>query len=154
MDNRELDNFRKTFFENVEKGFYEKHTMELRDYEDIIKTTVKGTKVSENTSNHIYVYMGSYAMKQGKACITYNNDSDLVYKKYRDIETENTITVNKASVDAFEAENRIIFSVVSEYTEEEYQEIFDMFRIFYFKQLLSSSDEKSFALIKRLTPLK
>lgn len=154
MNNKELENFRTKFNGNVEKEFQKKYMMNIKDYEEIIRKTVKETKISNETSNHIYVYMGSYALKQDNISITYNGDKDLVYKKYKDIETGNTINVNKISVDTFEKNNTVIFSVVSDYTKEEYEDLYDMLRTFYFKQLLSSSEEKSLELIKKLTPLK
>ena len=154
MDNRELENFRKQFNENVEKEFQKKYMMNIREYKEIIKKTVKETKVSNETSNHIYVYMGSYAMKQDNISITYNGDKDLIYKKYRDIETGNTIAVSRISIDTFEKNEKVIYSVINDYTEKEYEELYDMLRTFYFKQLLTSDEEKSLELIKKLTPSK
>lgn len=154
MDNNEIKDVRKQFNYNIMKFFYEKHTMEYKDYENILKMTIKEAKISEESSDKIYVYMGSYRMLNGRAILTYNNDKELVYKKYKDIETGNSITVNKSSIDAFEKENKVIFSIVTDYTEEEYIKTYDFIKYVYFKELLSTDKEDAYKLIKRLTPNK
>ena len=154
MNKEELTKYRENFYENIQKGFFQKHMMELKDYKEILKNTIKEEKISVETSNKIFVYMGSYAMLNGHATLTYNNDKDLVYKKYKDLETGNSVTVNKASINAFEKENKVIFPVVEEYTESEYMESYDMVRYVYFEKLLTSDEEESYRLIKRLTPSK
>ena len=102
----------------------------------------------------IYVYMGSYAMSDGKAKLTYNSDKSFVYRKYRDIETGETITVNKSAVELFEKENNIIFVVVDDYTQEEYEKTYKVVKKMYEEKLSSSNKEEAFKLVKRLTPLK
>ena len=98
--------------------------------------------------------MGSYAMVKGTAKLTYNSDESFVYKKYRDIETGETITVNKSAVEIFEKENNIVFTIVDEYTPEEYEKTYEVVKETYEKELSSLNKEDAFKLIKRLTPLK
>ena len=102
----------------------------------------------------VYVYMGSYAMVNGVAKLTYNSDDSYVYKKYRDIESGNTLTVNKRSVEAFEKGKKIIFPVVEDYTTKEYEETYKVIKETYNKESSSSNKEEAYKLIKRLTPLK
>ena len=107
-----------------------------------------------NQKQILYVYMGSYAMVEGKAKLTYNEDKSIVYRKYRNIENGETITVNKASIDLFEKENNIIFVVVDDYTPENYEKTYEVVKKTYEKELSSSNKEEAIKLIKRLTPLK
>lgn len=102
----------------------------------------------------VYVYMGRYVMIDGVAKITYNSDDSYVYKKYRDIESGTTLTVNKRSVEAFEKGKKIIFPVVEDYTPEAYEETFKVIKETYNKESSSSNKEEAYKLIKRLTPLK
>lgn len=102
----------------------------------------------------IFVYMGSYAMVNGVATLTYSTDKSFVYKKYRDIESGNTFTVNKDSIEAFEKGKKIIFPVVEDYTTKEYEETYKVIKETYNKESSSSNKEEAYKLIKRLTPLK
>ena len=103
----------------------------------------------------VYVYMGRYVMIDGVAKITYNSDDSYVYKKYRDIESGTTLTVNKRSVEAFEKGKKIIFPVVEDYTTKEYEETFKVVKKTYENEIKNNGNkEEAYKLIKRLTPLK
>lgn len=121
--------------------------------EDIEKSIEKMDKMNQEDKK-VYVYMGSYAMVNGIATLTYNGDKSFVYKKYRDIESGNTFTVNKDSIDAFEKGKRIIFPVVEDFTPEGYEKTFQVVKEVYNKEASTTSKEDAYKLIKRLTPLK
>ena len=110
--------------------------------------------LNNKTSERIFVFMGSYEMIDGIATLTYNSNRKIVYKKYRDLETGETITVNISSVELFENENKIIHTIVDEYTQEEYEKTYEVIKETYYKELSSSNKEEVYKLIKRLTPLK
>ncbi len=110
--------------------------------------------MNNKDNKKIYVYMGSYIMTEGIAKLTYDSDKSFVYKKYRDLETGDTVTVNKAAVETFEKENNIVFVVVDEYTPEEYEKTFKVVKETYEEKLSSSNREEAYKLINRLTPLK
>ena len=111
--------------------------------------------IKEAKEKRIYVFMGSYAMIDGKAKITYSTDKSFVYKKYRDLETGNTVTVNKTAVEAFEKENDIIFTIVDDYTSEEYEKTYEIVKKTYEEEMRNfGNKEEAYKLIKRLTPLK
>ena len=121
--------------------------------EDIEKSIEKMDKMNQEDKK-VYVYMGCYAMVNGVARLTYNTDKSFVYKKYRDIESGNTFTVNKDSIDAFEKGKRIIFPVVEDFTPEGYEKTFQVVKEVYNKEASTTSKEDAYKLIKRLTPLK
>ena len=103
----------------------------------------------------IFVYMGSYAMVNGVATLTYDIDKSFVYKKYRDLESGNTLTVNKDSLKAFEKGKKIINVVVQEYTPEAYEETFKVVKKTYEDEMKNyGNKEEAYKLMKRLTPLK
>jgi len=111
--------------------------------------------IKEAKEKRIYVYMGCYAMVNGIAKLTYNGDKSIVYKKYRDLETGNTVTVNKNTVEAFEKENNIIFTIVDDYTQEEYEETYKVIKKTYENEMQNfGNKEEAYKLIKRFTPPK
>lgn len=122
-----------------------------QEIENVKKNFTDETKLK---GKRIFVYMGSYAMVKGTAVLTHNSDKTFVYRKYRDIETGETITVNRTAVEVFEKENNIIFTIVDDYTQEEYEKTYKVIREMYEKELSSSNKEEAFKLIKKLTPLK
>ena len=150
MNSQELKNFRKDFHDNLELGFYEKHKLSFKDYEKILKKTIKNMHVSEETSKEIYIYMGSYAMKNGELALTYIDDDSVIIRKYKDIETEKTIQVSRYDTKTFESMNYVVYGVVNELIEEDYEEAYETFRFAYFKELLNSSETDAYKLIKKL----
>ena len=150
MNSQELKNFRKDFHDNLELGFYEKHKLSFKDYEKILKKTIKNMHISEESSKEIYIYMGSYAMKNGELTLTYIDDDSVIIRKYRDIETEKNIQVCRYDTKTFESMNYVVYGVVNELIEEDYEEAYERFRFAYFKELLNSSETDAYKLIKKL----
>ena len=154
MNNQELKNFRKDFHDNLELGFHEKHKLSFKDYEKILKKTIKNTVVSDESSKEIYVYMGSYGMINGTMAPICINDKTVLFRRYKDIETAREVQVHKDDIKVFESLNRVIFAPVDEITEEGYDESFNRVQYLYFKELLHSNEIDAYKLIKRLTPSK
>ena len=154
MNNQELKNFRKDFHDNVELGFHKKHKLSLKDYKKILKKTVDNTIISEESSKEIYVFMGNYTMANGSISLTYYNDKEILFRKYKDLETGRIIQICKDDIERFESRNNIVFNVSDELTEEAYDETYDVIKCAYFKELLYSSELDAYKLIKRLTPSK
>lgn len=154
MNNQELKNFRKDFHDNLELGFLEKHKLSFKDYEKILKKTIKNTRICEESSKEIYIYIGSYTMRNGELSLTYMDDNSALFRKYKDIESEKIVQINKYDTKTFESMNYVIYGVADELTEECYEDVYEVFRYAYFKELLNSSEIDAYKLIKRLTPLK
>lgn len=154
MNNQELKNFRKDFHDNLELGFHEKRKLSFKDYEKILKKTIKNMHISEETSKEIYIYMGSYGMINGTMAPICINDRTVLFRRYKDIETAREVQVHKVDIKVFESLNRVIFAPVDEITEEGYDESFNRVQYLYFKELLHSNEIDAYKLIKRISPLK
>ncbi len=154
MNNQELKNFRKDFHDNLELGFHDKHKLGFNDYEKILMKTIKNTRISDESSKEIYVYMGSYGMVNGELAPICIDDKTVLYRKYRDLETEKEVQVHRDDIKVFESLNRVIYNPSDELTEKGYEESYNMIRYIYFKELLHSSEIDAYKLIKRLNPYK
>ena len=155
MNNQELKNFRKDFHDNLELGFLEKHKLSLKDYERILKKTIKNTKISDESSREIYVYMGSFGLKNGNLAPISYDDKSVLFRRYKDIETEKMVLISRENVNSFNWDNYIIYAVKNELPEEGYDEIFEIVKYRYFKELLHSSEmDAVYKLINRIYPSK
>jgi len=154
MNNDELNNFRAKFHDNLEECFCDSNLIELKDYQRVFKETVKRTRVSEETSENIYVYIGSYIFDGKHTTLTYNNNPVLTYKMYRDIETGYMKKVFKNLTKDFEQTNKILFPEIISYSVESYDKEYDHLKYLYFKELLNKDQKSAYKLMKQLTPSK
>jgi hypothetical protein len=154
MNNQELKNFRKDFHDNIELAFFEKHRLSIKDYEKVLRKTIKNTKISDESSREIYVYMGSFGLKNGNLAPTPIDDKSVLFRRYKDIETETMVLISKENIRSFESENYVVYAISSELTEEGYEEAYDIVKYRYFIELLHSSEMDAYRLIKRLNPSK
>lgn len=154
MNNQELKNFRKDFHDNIELAFLEKHRLSLKDYEKVLRKTIKGTRISDESSREIYVYMGSFGLRNGNLVLTPKDDKSVLFRRYKDIETEKMVLISRENMRTFESENYVVHAISDELTEESYEEAFDIVKYRYFKELLHSNEMDAYRLIKRLSPTK
>lgn len=155
MNNKELENFRTRFHNNLMEGFVLNYQLELKDYHNILEKTICETKSNEESSKKIYIYIGSFKKAvNGQICLTYNNDPDSNFKLYKDIETEEEEQVEYKVAKVFEKKNRVIFPVIGEYKTEEYDEAYKNLRFLYYSNLLYSDENSAYRIVKKLTPNK
>lgn len=154
MNNQELKNFRKDFHDNLEIAFGEKHKLSYKDYEKILRKTIKNTRISDESSREIYVYLGSFGLKNGSLEPVPINDNAVLFRRYKDIETEKTILVSRENAGTFDSEHYVVYDPADELNKKGYDETFDMFKYAYFKELLHSSEMDAYRLIKRIDPFK
>lgn len=103
------------------KTFLEEYKRALQDTskeKDAIKVAASKTKIAEENSNRLFVYVGSYKVEKfvtgAKEIPTYDGDPKAKYKRYIDVETETRYNINMDEVEAFESnpENNIIYREV------------------------------------------
>ena len=101
------------------KTYVEEYKNILRDgvrKEEAIRAAASKTKIKEENSNRLLVYVGSYKVDKyvSKAVevLTYDNDPKAKYKRYIDVETGHQYNVNMDTIQEFEETHNIVYREV------------------------------------------
>ena len=136
----------KTFLEEYKNAL--KNTAKERD---AIRVAASKTKIAEENSNKLLVYVGSYKVEKfvtgAKEILTYNGDPKAKYKRYIDAETQTQYNINMDEVEEFENNHNVIYrEVVMDNYSLYYQNFLDV-RQELFEGVLSESQDK---VVKKL----
>ena len=155
MNNDELNRFRKNYYKKLEESINEKDSITIDDFNNIIKKVLIQTKIENESSNKIMVYVGSYAVNKNqlstKEVLTYDENINAKYKKYIDIETQEVYRVDISNVKEFEKEYITVKLPVSMYNFQEYLKNYNDFRETFFKKLIYNSQEEIVDRVKKDT---
>lgn len=104
------------------------------------------TKIEEENSNHVLVYVGTYKVdkyiEKAIETITFEEDPKAKYKRYIDIETGQLYNVNMNEVEGFEEENKVIYRPVLMNNYMLYYQQYQKVRDEFFEGILREPQEK------------
>ena len=152
MNERELNKFRKDYYKKLEECIQEKDSITLEDFNRVLQKVLMQTKIENETSNKIMLYIGSYTLKDNKLgsreILTYDGNVNAKYKKYIDIETQEIYKVEVSRVKEFEKEYITVDMPVSIYNLQEYLKNYNHIREIFFKKLIYNPQDKVVNKIK------
>ena len=152
MNNSELTNFRKTFYENLEEFIKENDKLEEKHLYKILRQSISDTKIESEHSKKILFYLGTYAQEIGKYStkeyLTYEDNVKAKYRLYIDIETGMTYKSLIKDVKKFEEHYTIIKVETDINNVQEYNKKYEKVRLKYFRNLLYNSQNTSLKLVK------
>lgn len=131
------------------KEYLEEYNSILKDTKNkkkAIKVASSKTKIKEENSNKLLVYVGTYKVDKyvtkAVELLTYENDPKAKYKRYLDVETGKSINVNMDSVQEFEETHKVIYrEVVMENIMLHYQNYQDV-RDEFFEDVITEPQDK------------
>lgn len=160
MKKKELREFRKNFYMNLEEALKEKEKITRQEYNNILLDTMHKTSFTSKKDENVLIYMGSYAVdKFGitqdiREYLTYEDNPKVTYKLYKDLEHNvyYKILINKSA--KFEKEHKIIFPKIDIYNIQEFDKKFSKIKLQYYKTLLYNKQKEAYKLVKGINEQK
>ena len=152
MNHKQLIQYRKSFYINLEKYIKENDRFTMDDYHLIVGKSISQCEKKEKTSKKIFVYYGTYEKNDNDLSLINKSEIDeskYLYNIYRDIETFESYIVKYKKSKKFEKENKVIIPKYDLYTMDEINKKFELIRFNYYKNLLVDSQNSSYKLIKK-----
>jgi len=134
--------------------------LELLDIVDLTFEEEKDEKLIDKSfskqiqSNHIMIYMGSYVyntvLNENNDYLTYDEDREVSYKAYMDLETMQAYNILLDDCEEFEEMNLTIYIPVKEYTSHEYTKNYFDIRNWFLKQLIVKEQDEVIEDLKKI----
>ena len=141
MNSEELRQFRKNFYENLEKD------MKNKSLDEIVETSMHQTEIKNENTNKIMVCIGSYKKeKEGlefKQYLTYKDEFNIDYRQYCDLESGETYLIKRDDIKEFESKYKTIYLQINIYNVQEYYKKYNELKRKFFKSLLYAEQDEA-----------
>lgn len=115
-----------------------------------VYSNISYSKIKEENSNNILIYMGSYLFEK----LTYDSDPDADYKAYMDLETMRAYNIPLENVKTFENAHTIIYIPVTYPNHQEFSRNFFALRNWFLLEILRRPQADVINTITTLKELK
>lgn len=160
MKKKELREFRKNFYMNLEETIKEKEKITKQDYNNILLDAMPKINSENKTDESVLVYMGSYAVdkygitEEKREYLTYEKNPKVAYKLYKALGYNFYYKVDITKTVKFEKEHKIIFPKIDIYNIQEFDKQFNKIKLQYYRYLLYNKQKEAYKLVKKINEQK
>ena len=153
MNNKQLRNYRKNFYTKLEEFIQNNNSLSMEDFYVILVKSISEAKTTDDLSKKILVHIGSYVHKKERnreiEYLTYDDNPEVTYKLYKNVETGFVYKIDAKNVQKFEQKYKILFPTVNIYNVQEYNTQYEKIKLEYYKRLIYDSQKSTYKIMKK-----